>query len=57
MRPYNQSTNVEFIRSWKKIASILFGFRNGSATKEVLFAYNVLMQRCIDVNQKVYLLY
>ncbi|XP_030765770.1 uncharacterized protein LOC115889834 [Sitophilus oryzae] len=36
------------------IADTQFGFRNGFSTREALFAYNVLMQRCLDVNQNVY---
>lgn len=36
------------------IAETQFGFRNGCGTREALFAYNVLMQRCLDVNQNVY---
>ncbi|XP_060527642.1 uncharacterized protein LOC132702840 [Cylas formicarius] len=30
-----------------------FGFRNGLGTREALFAFNVLTQRCLDVNQDV----
>lgn len=31
-----------------------FGFRKGLGTRDALFAYNVLIQRCMDVNQDVY---
>lgn len=32
-----------------------FGFRNGLGTREALFCYNVLVQRCLDVNKDVYI--
>ena len=31
-----------------------FGFRRGLGTREALFAFNVLIQRCMDVNQDIY---
>lgn len=32
-----------------------FGFRNGMGTREAIFALNVLSQRCLDVNQDLYI--
>uniref|UniRef100_A0A8D8UV16 Craniofacial development protein 2 n=2 Tax=Cacopsylla melanoneura TaxID=428564 RepID=A0A8D8UV16_9HEMI len=36
------------------ISDTQFGFRNGYSTRDALFAYNVLVQRCLDINQNVY---
>uniref|UniRef100_A0A8D8SJ40 Craniofacial development protein 2 n=2 Tax=Cacopsylla melanoneura TaxID=428564 RepID=A0A8D8SJ40_9HEMI len=38
----------------ENISDTQFGFRNGLGTREALFAYNVIIQRCLDVNQTVY---
>lgn len=38
----------------ENLSETQFGFRNGFGTREPLFAYNVLVQRCMDVNQNVY---
>ncbi|KAI5752582.1 hypothetical protein M8J77_018365 [Diaphorina citri] len=38
----------------ENISDTQFGFRNGFGTREALFAYKVMMQRCMDVNQNVY---
>uniref|UniRef100_A0A8D8TK36 Craniofacial development protein 2 n=1 Tax=Cacopsylla melanoneura TaxID=428564 RepID=A0A8D8TK36_9HEMI len=38
----------------ENISNTQFGFRNGFGTREALFAYNVMVQRCLDVNQDVY---
>uniref|UniRef100_A0A8D8WNS4 Craniofacial development protein 2 n=2 Tax=Cacopsylla melanoneura TaxID=428564 RepID=A0A8D8WNS4_9HEMI len=38
----------------ENISETQFGFRNGFGTREALFAYNVLAQRCLDVNKNVY---
>lgn len=32
-----------------------FGFRNGLGIREALFSIQILVQRCRDINQKVYL--
>jgi len=32
-----------------------FGFRNGLGTRDALFSIQILVQRCRDINQKVYL--
>jgi hypothetical protein len=32
-----------------------FGFRNGLGTREALFALNVMSQRCLDINQDVFM--
>lgn len=37
------------------ISSTQFGFRNGVGTREALFSLNVLTQRCLDVNQDLYI--
>jgi len=37
----------------ENIANTQFGYRNGSDTWEALFAYNVLRQLCLNVNQKL----
>ena len=34
-----------------------FGFRNGLGTREALFAFNVLAQRCMDMNVDVHVCY
>jgi len=53
-----QEVKVIHRRVYKKLEENIddtqFGFRNRCCTREALFAYNVLMQRCLDVNQKVY---
>lgn len=36
------------------ISNTQFGFRNAMGTREALFAFNVLAQRCMDVNQPMY---
>lgn len=36
------------------ISETQFGFRNAIGTREALFAFNVLTQRCMDVNQPMY---
>lgn len=36
------------------ISETQFGFRNALGTREALFAFNVLIQRCMDVNQPIY---
>lgn len=36
------------------ISETQFGFRNAMGTREALFAFNVLTQRCMDMNQPVY---
>lgn len=38
----------------ENISNTQFGFRNGFGTREALFAYNVIVQRCLDVNQDAY---
>lgn len=38
----------------ENMADTQFGFRNGYSTRDALFAYNILIQRCLDVNQSVY---
>ncbi|KAJ2952534.1 hypothetical protein O0L34_g6852 [Tuta absoluta] len=38
-----------------KISDTQFGFRNGLGTRDALFGYQVLMQRCWDMNQTVYI--
>lgn len=37
------------------ISDTQFGFRNGLGTREALFALNVMSQRCLDMNQDMYL--
>lgn len=37
------------------IGETQFGFRKGLGTREALFALNVLIQRCLDVNQDMYI--
>ncbi|KAI5746880.1 hypothetical protein M8J77_008501 [Diaphorina citri] len=37
------------------ISNTQFGFRNGFGTREALFAFNVIMQRCLDVNQNIHI--
>ena len=45
-------------RIYKKCEELIsdtqFGFRNGLGTRDALFAMQVLMQRCLDVNVDVY---
>ena len=36
------------------IGKTQFGFRQGLGTREALFTFNVLVQRCLDVSQDVY---
>lgn len=36
------------------ISDSQFGFRNGMGTREALFSFNVLIQRCLDVNRDLY---
>lgn len=43
-----------FIKLEQDISETQFGFRNAMGTREALFAFNVLTQRCMDVNQPVY---
>lgn len=31
-----------------------FGFRNGMGTREAIFTFSVVSQRCLDVNQNLY---
>lgn len=37
------------------ISDTQFGFRNGMGTREALFGLNVLAQRCMDMNQDLYI--
>ena len=37
------------------ISDTQFGFRNGVGTREALFALNVMSQRCLDINQDLYI--
>lgn len=37
------------------IGDTQFGFRNGLGTREALFALNVMCQRCLDMNQNIYM--
>lgn len=37
------------------ISDTQFGFRSGLGTREALFALNVMSQRCLDINQDMYL--
>lgn len=39
----------------ENISETQFGFRNGYGTRDALFAYQVLMQRCWDMNQSIYI--
>jgi Reverse transcriptase (RNA-dependent DNA polymerase) len=39
------------------ISNTQFGFREGLGTREALFGINVLFQRCLDMNQKVFACY
>lgn len=32
-----------------------FGFRNGMGTREALFAVNVIIQKCLDMNKEIYM--
>ncbi|CAG9841161.1 unnamed protein product [Diabrotica balteata] len=38
-----------------EISDTQFGFRNGMSTRDALFGLNVLAQRCMDMNQDMYL--
>uniref|UniRef100_A0A2A4JBK9 Reverse transcriptase domain-containing protein n=1 Tax=Heliothis virescens TaxID=7102 RepID=A0A2A4JBK9_HELVI len=38
----------------ENISNTQFGFRNGFGTRDALFGYQVLLQRCWDMNQSVY---
>lgn len=38
----------------EELSDTQFGFRDALGTREALFAYNVSVQRCLDVNQPVY---
>jgi hypothetical protein len=50
---------IVHIRIYKKAEEYMsqeqFGFRNGLGTKEALFSIQILVQRCQDINQNVYL--
>ncbi|KAI5633986.1 reverse transcriptase (RNA-dependent DNA polymerase) domain-containing protein [Phthorimaea operculella] len=39
----------------ENISDTQFGFRNGLGTRDALFGFQVLMQRCWDMNQTVYI--
>ncbi|KAF2890025.1 hypothetical protein ILUMI_16148, partial [Ignelater luminosus] len=36
------------------VSETQFGFRRGLGAQETLFTFNLLVQRCLDVNQDVY---
>lgn len=39
----------------RDMSNTQFGFRNGMGTREALFGLNVIAQRCLDMNQDIYL--
>ncbi|CAH2090670.1 unnamed protein product [Euphydryas editha] len=39
----------------ENISNTQFGFRNGFGTRDALFGYQVLLQRCWDMNRPVYI--
>lgn len=41
----------------ENIDSSQFGFRSGLGTREALFSLNVLIQRCLDINQDIHICY
>lgn len=46
--------NRIFRKLEEEISDTQMGFRKGLGTREALFGMNVLLQRCLDMNQDVY---
>lgn len=46
--------NRIYEKLYDNISEFQFGFRSGVGTREALFAVNVLIQRCLDINKDVY---
>lgn len=50
----HQPHGLKMLKIFKKIAQIKFGFRNGLGSRQALFALNVVIQLCLNVNCDIF---